>query len=333
MQKAFINFIVIILFATGQLTAQVDPHFSQYYTYTHFINPAAAGVMNADYRVAAIYRNQWSNINHAFRTAGLAADITTNKKVNLGADILNQSAANGGYNYTTGYISAAFTGLRFGNEGSNHINIGLQAGLINRNVNPSKFEFGDQWNPVTGYSAANPTADIFTTTNSTVFDAAAGIFYYNTDFNKTANPYFGIAAFHINKPADPFTGTTDKSTIPMRVAISGGVNFYLSDRLIMVPNFLYMKQGTADEKMLGTYFQISANETTDFLTGINYRFQDAVVPYAGMSVNNLTIGVSYDVNLSPLGRIASGSNAFELTLTISGKRPESNTDYFKCPRL
>src|SRR5205085_11351308 len=87
-------------FAIGA-KAQVDPHFSQYYVYPAWLNPALTGAFDGQYRLSGIYRSQWGNVSSPFSTPGLSAEFTTNKNVNIGASVLNQTAGNGGYNYTT----------------------------------------------------------------------------------------------------------------------------------------------------------------------------------------------------------------------------------------
>ena len=70
--------IILICFAVfvGLITkAQVDPHFSQYYVYPSWLNPALTGAIDGDYRVSAIYRNQWGNIANGFSTIGLSGDL------------------------------------------------------------------------------------------------------------------------------------------------------------------------------------------------------------------------------------------------------------------
>jgi hypothetical protein len=92
--------------------AQVDPHFSQYYVYPSWLNPALTGAIDGDYRVSAIYRNQWGNIANGFSTIGLSGDFVTNKNLNFGGSVLQQTAGNGGFTYTTAHASIAYTGVR-----------------------------------------------------------------------------------------------------------------------------------------------------------------------------------------------------------------------------
>jgi predicted porin len=86
--------------------------------------------------------------------------------------------------------------------------------------------------------------------------------------------------------------------------------------------------------MLGAYSQMRVNETTDFLLGANYRFKDALSPYAGVYYKNIMIGVSYDVNMSDLGKAAGNANNFEISLTLIGRKSvRQDAVPFVCPRL
>jgi len=322
---------MVCLSATG--ICQVDAHFSQYYIYPHFINPATTGLMGGDYRISGIYRNQWSNITTPYSTAAISGDFITNRRMNYGINILNQNAGNGGYNIFNGYANLAFTGLQFGNEGNQHIVLALQGGFITRRFDPTKFQMDDQYDQYTGYSDTHVTADVFNTTSSFVFDMGAGALYFDGTNEKNINPYFGVAAFHINKPKDPFVIRAIKSTgaIPMRLVVHGGLNVTLTEYITMVPHFLYMKQGTAWEAMVGDFFQISASDETDFLFGANYRHKDAIAPFAGITNNGFTIAATYDINISALGKMAHGASSLEVTLSYMVKNPEKFN--FKCPRL
>lgn len=326
--------LVLFITCTNKANAQVDPHFSQYYVYPQWLNPALTGVMDGDYRVAGIYRSQWSNFANGFQTIGVAAEYATESNLNLGIGLFQQSASNGGYKYFTPYASATYTGIKFGQQGHHRLTIGLQAGMINRRFDQSKMQFGDQWNPITGYASSNPTGDIIQNPQSSVFDMGAGIMYFDGTPGKTANVYAGFAASHLTQPTDPFTNGPSKQKMPSRYTVHGGVKLNVSDNFILTPNFLFLQQGKAQEKMLGAYAQIRGNEQFDFLCGLNYRFSDAVVPFAGFYYKSFVLGLSYDVNVSDLGKAVGGTNSFEISLSFTGrKRRIFDAQNFICPRL
>ncbi len=326
----------LLLVATFKLAAQTDPHFTQNYTYPMYLNPALAGSGDGEYRASAIYRSQWGSISNPYRTVGVSFDTRMNKNINLGANILNQSAGDGGFNYLNAYGSIAYTGVKLGREDEHRIVLAIQAGAINRSVNQAKFKWGEQWNPITGYNGSNPTTETFARTSSTTLDIGAGALYYDASPGKKANAFGGVSFFHINKPKDPIISTTgaELNTIPVRYTIHGGVSFNLFDRAHIVPHVLHMRQGQASETMLGTYVQLNVNPETDVMFGGYYRVKDAIAPFIGFDYKNFIVGLSYDVNTSKLGSMTKNVNSFELSFTyVKRNGSQSIFDFIRCARL
>lgn len=313
--------------------AQVDPHFSQFYAYPLWLNPGMAGMMDGDYRFTGVYRNQWSSVMTPYNTAGFSADVNTGKNLNLGANFMSQTAGDAGYKYLNAYATLAYSGIRFGQDNNQQITIGLQAGLLSRRFDPAKFQFGDQWNPITGYNPGATTADIITKTSSSVLDMGAGISYADASPDKKVNFFGGVGAFHLTKPEDPFVSSGTNAVLPVRYTIHAGARLNLTETVSITPNLLYMKQGTASEKMAGLFAQLRANDFTDLLFGVNYRLDDAVSPYVGVAFHDFVLGVSYDVNTSDLGKAVNGTNSLELSFTYIGRKSGKPLRYLSCPRF
>src|SRR5437868_1672351 len=148
--KLPVLFTMSMVFTIMQkLAAQTDPHFTQNYTYPMYINPAMTGQGDGDMRTSAIYRSQWGALGNPYRTTGLSADARTSNNLALGINLLNQSAGDGGFNYLNASASIAYTGVKFGKDEKQHVIFALQAGVLNRHVDPGKFKWGEQWNPIT----------------------------------------------------------------------------------------------------------------------------------------------------------------------------------------
>lgn len=328
-----LSLLLVCCLVKSELKAQVDPHFSQYYVYPSWLNPALTGVFDGHYRVSGIYRSQWGNISSPFQTPGISVEVNTDKNVNLGASILHQKAGDGGYNYTTAYGNFAYTGARFGAMEYQRLVIGVQAGLIQRRFDPSKLTYGDQWNPITGYNPGNQTLENLNRRSASSFDFGVGVLYYDAQPGKRANLYGGVSLSHLTEPEDHFSAYDD-ATLPVRYTAHAGVRIAVNDMFSITPNALWLRQGTAEEKMIGAYAQFKAAPGTDLMFGANYRFEDAISPYVGLTYKNMVIGASYDVNTSDLGKMANGSNSFEISLSFIGRRavktPEAE---FVCPRL
>lgn len=323
--------LLVATFLGKGVQAQVDPHFSQYYVYPSWLNPALTGSFDGSYRVSGIYRSQWGSIS-PFKTYGLSADFTTDKNINYGASILHQEVTSGGYQYTTAYANVAYTGVKFGQGDFQRLTFGFQGGIIQRRFDMQKMTWGDQWNPVTGYNPNTQTTDVLNRTSASSFDLGAGALYFDAKPGKKANLYAGFSASHITQPDDQFSARSG-AKLPVRWTGHAGVRLNLSDNFSLTPNVLYLKQGTAEEKMLGAYAQFKASEV-DLLLGANYRFEDAVSPYVGFTYRNMVLGASYDVNTSQLGKMVNGTNSFEISLTFFGRKTAKTPEAeFICPAL
>jgi type IX secretion system PorP/SprF family membrane protein len=325
--------ILTILFALSiKVNAQVDPHFSQYYAYPLYLSPAFTGVIDGDYRATAIYKNQWVSVDKPYSTTGISADMTTARDLNLGFNILTQTAGDGGYHYTQGYVTVAYQGMTFDPDGYKRVIFGLQVGFINRRFDPSKLQFGDQWVANVGFDPTAVSNEIFSQTSATSFDAAAGVAYFDNDPQKQANVFGGFSMNHLTQPYDPFLAAGLKRRLPYRYTYNGGVKIKVSENVIFTPTFIYMRQGNAEERMIGGYFQKGTSDPNiDVMTGLSYRYKDALVPYAGIKYNNLQIGLSYDANVSTLGGSVAFTNSAELSVTIVGKRSENMKPHYGCP--
>lgn len=325
MKKTFTILFTLIL---TQGFAQVDAHFSQYYAHPLWLNPAMTGAFNGSLRVAGIYRSQWGSITNAFSTSGLSADVVTGKNLNIGVSLLNQTAGDAGYRYMNGSISFAYTGVRFGKEESQQLVIALQAGFLNRRFDASKFQFGDQWNPSIGFDPSIQTSDLLTKTSATALDAGAGIAWLDRTEDKLIAPFAGFSVMHLTKPEDPFIAGS-KTSLPMRYSFHGGARISISSTTSITPNILYMRQGNTDEKMVGAAAAIAVNESSDLLFGINYRIGDALSPFAGLRYQKITFGLSYDNNISNLGKMSGQANSFECSLSFIV--PKSEYKGIPCP--
>src|SRR3954464_14906859 len=72
MPKVF--FLLAFLAMTAKVEAQ-DPHFSQFFASPLTLNPALTGKFDGDLCVCGNYRNQWPNINRAYTTTPVSADM------------------------------------------------------------------------------------------------------------------------------------------------------------------------------------------------------------------------------------------------------------------
>ena len=332
MNKLRITLAIILLSVIGfKSEAQIDPHFSQYYMYPLWLNPALTGGFDGNYRVSVIDRKQWGNIGNGFSTIGFSADITTDKNLSFGLNLLQQKAGTVGYKYNNNQLSIAYSGIRLGRQGDKVITFAMQGGIIGRRFDFSSGQVNDQFQN-NAYNPALPLDESTAKPSASSFDMSAGVMYYDANVDKKVNAFAGFSAAHITQPKDPSLSTGYNATLPVRYTVHGGAQVYLSEKAHLVPNALYMWQGNVSELMLGGYVQMAVNPFIDISGGINYRLKDAFYPYLGVSYDGFTFGFSYDVNASKLGTLAgSGTSSTEISLMYMDNKRQKG--FFKCPRF
>jgi len=331
MNKLYFSLLLYAAF-TQTSVAQVDPHFSQYYTYPQFLNPALTGFIDGNLRINANYRAQWDVANPMFRTIGIAADMKTKNNINVGVNVFNLNAGNGIFNTTQAMASVAYDGIRFGKDGTQQISFGVQVGLINRTLDFTKLQFGDQYSPITGFDPSKTTAEPRSNKATNNVDLSAGILYSNGNPNSRFNPYIGVSAFHLTEPKNAFLNAT-AGKLPMRVNGSAGVRIQVTDMVALTPHGIGIFQGNAKEIVAGLFGDIKVNEQTSVMLGVNHRFEDAVMACAGFQHKGLNLAISYDINTTKIASpFKTGVGEISLTYIFKSKVTTPNK-HFACPRL
>ncbi len=330
MKSRFYVFVVLLAaMRADESVAQIDAHFSQYYISPMILNPALTGLTDGDYRVSAIFRSQFGN---TLMSKGASADMTTGGNGNFGLDLFSQSTSDGAYSYRTGHLDYAYTGVRWGNGLHHCLSLAMQAGIIQRAFDVTKLQLGDQWTSGVGYQPGNPGGESIAHPTMLSFDAGVGAVYYDTDPDKKYNFFGGIGAFHLSRPGNAFLNGVDH--LPIRYSIHAGLRIASSEQVSVVPNVLYMREGNAEEKMLGAYVQLYVNESTDVMVGGNWRVKDALSPFVGFYAAGLTVGMSYDVPATGVYSAGRGTGSYEVSVSYTGRNKKTMpTRPFRCPRF
>ncbi|WP_231463611.1 PorP/SprF family type IX secretion system membrane protein [Pedobacter sp. Leaf132] len=312
-----------------KMNAQVDPHFSQYYAYPLWLNPALTGVIDGDYRASVNFKQQWGALSNSFLTGGASFDVAPTKNFAFGATIINQRAGELDFNYLSALVSGSYR-LRFGLEGLQMISFGLQAGFVNRSFDFSQARFGNQFNPIGGYDGGMMSGETFASTSSFVPDINAGIMYFDGNPNQNVNVFAGASAAHLNRPVERFSGNSMRT--PIRFTAHGGARIRATEIFDVVPNALFMYQGNTCEISLGGYGQLMLNQEANILFGGNYRIKDAAIAFVGLQFKNMVFGLSYDVNTSNFQRASNSNGGLELSISLIGRNGIIGPNFF-CPRL
>ncbi|MFL5765279.1 MAG: PorP/SprF family type IX secretion system membrane protein [Bacteroidia bacterium] len=322
MKRALFYLIIAYSFTA---TAQ-DFHISQFDVLTLYNNPAQTGLyrdeLKTDYRFYLTHRTQWKSLGiKPFKTYSLAYDMKY-KRCGIGALLLDNRAGAGNFNTLSFLLSGSYFIIK--DPFSPHkLNVGVQAGLLNKSFEPDKYLYESQYNSSTGMLDENiQSGEIYARTSILRFDANVGIYYSYSDDAKKYHPFAGFSIYHVTKPNESFT--SEKSKMPMRFNFNPGCEFVVNEKLKLTPAILYMNQAKASEFDIGCMGAYRIKDSkNDVVFGADYRWKDALVIHAGFKKDNLILRMNYDVNVSYLSAYTGYKGAFEISLVMSGKKGEN----------
>ena len=334
----------LILLSAPAARAQ-DPGFSQFFASPLTLNPALTGKFNGVLRVAGNYRNQWPAISNAFITSTVSVDapILTNKlPVNdtwgLGILAMNDKTADGILTSNYFSISTAYH-KALDEDGYHSIGVGFQGTYANQNLDGTRLTFEDGLQ-LDGTFLRSPTEAINSEYVSVhYFDADLGVLY-NATTDGNNNFYLGASAYHLNRPKASFLGV-DTIYVPVRETLHGGGFFPLAGTASTIYiSGLVSNQAGARQYVLGGAWSASAstdaNAPVNFYAGVWARFTnnttDALIPYVGLDYNDFSLGVTYDVNISPLSSASQSRGGIEISL-IYIKKASDGKHGIPCPRF
>ena len=145
------NIILVFFCSLLIIKAQTQtPFISQNYNNPQFFNPASVGFGSYN-RFSSIYRSQFNNVGRPYKTIGLNLDFGFLK--NSGADMNNLGFGIQGVSeqildgiLQTNSITATIADrIFFDDFGINYLAIGVGATYINRTIDYSLLNFGDQF--------------------------------------------------------------------------------------------------------------------------------------------------------------------------------------------
>ncbi len=320
-----------------------DIHFSQYYNLPLVVNPALTGAFNGDQRVSLNFKDQWKNVGTPYRTYALSFDMGLMKKKweksFLGAGLLVYKDVAGNAKLGTTQISLSVSS--FVSLGENQkISAGLQGGFVQKSLLAQNQSWDSQYDPskTNGWNSSLSSNEINTSYNKiNLGDLSGGLQWtyslgdatLSSNDKKSLNA--GVAFHHITRPEQNFSSSGAMDKMYSKIAAHAGAfigikNFHIA----VLPSFLFLMQGPSREINFGTLIRYTIKEESRF-TGIfketavavgGYaRAKDAFVPAMQIEYANYAIGLSYDVNTSPLRSATKGNGGIEISLRYINPNP------------
>ncbi len=322
-----------------------DINFSQFYEMPLLRNPALAGIIegNSDIRLTAAYRNQWQSVTVPYQTMALDAELRTvfgvdnDNFLTTGLIVTNDQAGDSKLKKTQVLPVLNYLRQIGGYERSSFLGVAIMGGPVQQNFDPSKLYFDDQF--VNGsYSAANPTIETFSNTNFTYTDLSAGI-SYKSEFATDIHYYLGLGVYHIIQPKIAFMKQNGLK-LNRKYILNFGLTTPTSDFDEFTIYGDFFNQGGNNLFQGGFLFShdfeqgdLELDERKSITGGVFYRWNDAVVPVVKLKLNQIAIGVSYDINVSKLSVASKSMGGLEVTVSYKNILNIRNRDLqaTRCP--
>ncbi len=311
--------------ALGTAAYGQDAQLSQFYASPLVQNPAFAGTA---YRPRAFfqYRNQWPGTGQPIQTTVASGDVYLPKaRSGLGLVIARNMAMGGAFQGTE--VRGAYS---FHQKISKKLSAayGIQLGFDQRNLGYSRLTFGDQLDTTGRFRPSiDPTA---ADRNFTVPEIGLG----GVLFSEKA--YLSATLRHVNQPT--LSQEFGAPRLPLWIGLTGGYvwrfaesrglrdAYYLPELTLA---FLYKRQAQWQQLDLGFYYNLQP-----LVLGVWYRGlpglgkvpgvfnHDAVTLLLGLKQDNLSIGYSYDINLSGVVAAYAGSHEVSASYAFDPAGPK-----------
>lgn len=341
--KTRLSHIMIILcfFAVSSVQAQ-DIHFSQFFEAPLLRNPSLAGIFSGDYRVQAVFHDQWNSITNAYRTGSLNAEYKMpigkgNDFITTGLQALYDKAGSAALS-TTELMPALNYHKSLRNDKTMYLSLGFMGGLVNKTIDRSKVTTNSQYNG-TAYDPAIPDGEVFPSPSILYWDGSLGM-SFNTSFgqNQGNTMFVGAALHHLNRPKNSFYKNPAIELDPKYV-FSAGIKMIVSDYTYFTIQADHSRQGSAQETIGGAMYSYKLGDDPDnsnstLHLGAFLRWKDALIPVLKLDMDALSIALSYDVNVSQLKTVSQGRGGFELSISYIGFLDRENSKYrILCPKF
>jgi len=224
-----------------------------------------------------------------------------------------------------------------------YFSVGLQAGVVQKNVNYENLNFGDQFNGIDAYDLA--TAENLPGNNFGYGDFGLGL-HYAVSPNEGSRLFMGVSYQHLLSPEVSFfnslnfvnPGQIVENPLASKLIAHMSLSYELNPFVDFLPRIIYYNQNPHQQVLVGPVFKFKFLETegTSIQTGLLARFaKDAsssslvsTSVLLGVNFNKLALGLSYDFNMRNVASELTQPTIFELSLSFTGEY-DNEVDY--CP--
>jgi len=334
---------ITLFFLLAALAARSqDIHFSQFYETPLLRNPSLAGIFTGDYRVQAVFRDQWNSFTNAYRTGSLNAEYKwpigrQSDYFTTALEVLYDQAGTAALQ-TTELLPAVNYHKSLSNTRPMYLSLGFMGGLVEKTLDLSKVTTNSQYNG-TAYDPALPNGETILSPNVRYLDGSLGVSFNSAYGPENQNTFYaGFAYHHLNRPKNSFYKNPSVELEP-KIVVSAGIKSIINDYSFFTIQADYSSQGPSQETIGGILYSYKLGNDPDvypYIVSLGgfIRWKDAFIPVIRLEMNSLSVGLSYDVNTSQLNTVSYARGGFELSLSYIGFLNRENAKYrVLCPRF
>ncbi len=293
-------FVLLYVIYSDDVYGQQEPQFSHNMFNNMAINPGFAGLRNA-ICATAIARQQWVGFRDEERNR--VNPETYSFTVDAPIRLIRGGLALGFLQDQLGFETALGVKLAYAyhhNLGLGKLGIGAQIGFLDK-----RFDFGG-FNPIQDGDPALQGAS--GEESRMMIDGALGVFYKLED-----DLWAGISVSQLTQTRREIANADYQQR--RHLYLTAGYNYTLPSNtaFVLSPSVLFK----TDLGSIQTDFNTLVTYRERFWGGLSYRIQDAAVVFLGLTFEQISIGYSYDITLSPLGRSGRSWGSHELLVTYS----------------
>ncbi|MFO8234723.1 MAG: PorP/SprF family type IX secretion system membrane protein [Bacteroidales bacterium] len=322
--KFFLGGLVLLLLSFNSFSQ--DPQFTQFYASPLYLSPSFSGSTKGK-RISLNYRDQWPSLPKSFVTYAVSYDHFIHSiNSGVGVQMLREQAG-------TGKLSTTNLGLMY----AYHIQLddnwrvlpGIGFYYTQQQLQFHRLTFGNELiddNPTRTEPRPQEYAwDI---------DASASAIFLSDRY------WLGLTADHLLRPNNALSG--EEVFLPVKYSVFGGSRIPIGKKYkrrtfeSIFPAFHFKQQGNNSQLSLGIYWNKQPFMIGFWYRGIplfkEYSTSDAVSVLLGYSIDDFSIGYSYDVTISELSGLSHGAHEISFVFSFGEYlTPEEKGRIDPCP--
>jgi type IX secretion system PorP/SprF family membrane protein len=334
--KAFV--FCLVLFLSSSIFSQ-DVHFSQSVASLQQNNASFSPFFDGDIQVASVYREQWGAIGVPF----VSSYLIVNSKIHR---LNDQFGVFGGFQYLNDRSGDAKLNVNNLNLNlgisyfldENTFCIAIMNGLVVKQFNANNLTFPQQYDRnIGGFNESLDHGESFNSDQLNYYNLGVGLSWQRIISNNWTI-LTGFSIDNLTKGKESFF--EESNTKKIGWGLQGEANYRWKKTISLVPYLSYYKSYSASELVFGSglKFKTRTESNVSFIqpfaylrSGVN-RNSDAIILGSYLGIKQLSIGASYDFNISNLEIASNYQGGFELSLAYIFKGKSINKRTIPCER-